>query len=150
MRHRRFHPDEDFVEGDGLEPRRINLCLHVKRLDRSLCGNKYTAMDVTTMLPKCDRQHHLPAEPHQLIVSQSGQRGPEPEKQEQEEIHLDRKPGDVLDPGECLETDERHNRSGIGGVPTTQKQGGSHTGHQHHIGVLGDEEEGESQCRCIR
>src|SRR5574337_414262 len=94
---------------------------------------------------QCDGQHHLPAEPHELIVSQPWQRGPEPEEEEQEGVRLDRKPHRVLDPRQGRKTDERHNRSRVRCVPTAEKQCGGYTGHQHHIGVLCEEKEGESE-----
>ena len=47
--------------------------------------------------PKRERDEHLPAEVHQLVVAEPGQRGPEPDVDEQEDEQLRKNQSDALD-----------------------------------------------------
>ena len=90
-----------------------------------------------------DRDQHLPAEVHQLVVAQAGQRRPQPDVDVQEDEHL----GD--EPDRALEA--AGDRAGCRNerLRPAEEQRDDDAAHRDRVHELGEEEQGEAERRVL-
>ena len=89
------------------------------------------------------RHQHLPPQPHELVVTEPGQRAAQPDEHEQEDERLDQE-RDHLQPAVRVQERQRPRP-----LPPTEEQRRRHRRHRHHVHVLGQEEQRELQRRVL-
>ena len=89
-----------------------------------------------------DRDHQLPAEVHQLVVAQPGQRGPEPHVDVEEHEQLEQEPHGAGERAEERQVDRVPVEADR--LRATEEQGDDHRAHRDGVHELGEVEEREA------